>query len=375
MTSATVERPAAPPSPPGERRAPRLYALDGLRLVCALAVAGFHFGNSWRLDGVHGGSYHLPGAAPVLIYGFLGVETFFLISGFVIMMSGWGRTVRQFAVSRAARLYPAFWAGVLLTTLVATLLPISGGLPFSRLPEGGRDVVVNLTMLAEPLNVPLVDTIYWTLWYEIRFYLIVACLIAGGLTDRRVKIFGAGWLVAALVLPAFPGAWLTELVMPGFAPYFIAGMTLFLLRRHRRDGWLWLLLAACWLVSLQRVHLRVLDLRPGFAVAEWPALVMITLVYGMLLAIALGAADRLRWRWLVTAGALTYPFYVIHQRAGYSLIRTLQARTGWDAGVVIALVVGALLATAWLIHRLVERPLAPRLTRFLSARHFSRIGG
>ena len=30
-------------------------------------------------------------------------------------MSGWGRTVREFAASRAARLYPAFWACVLIT--------------------------------------------------------------------------------------------------------------------------------------------------------------------------------------------------------------------------------------------------------------------
>src|ERR1044071_4341128 len=93
----------------------RLSALDGLRLLCALAVAGYHFGDSWRLDGVHPPAHFLPDAAPVLIYGFLGVEVFFMISGFVVLMSGWGRTVREFAASRAARLYPAFWVCVLVT--------------------------------------------------------------------------------------------------------------------------------------------------------------------------------------------------------------------------------------------------------------------
>jgi len=55
MTPGTLDRPAAPPGS-GNRprqRAPRLSALDGLRLLCALAVAGYHFGDSWRLDGVH----------------------------------------------------------------------------------------------------------------------------------------------------------------------------------------------------------------------------------------------------------------------------------------------------------------------------------
>src|SRR5690349_2750757 len=160
---ASAVRPAA------VRRPPRLAALDGLRLLCALAVAGYHFGDSWRLDGVHPPAYFLPDAAPVLIYGFLGVEVFFLISGFVILMSGWGRTVREFAASRAARLHPAFWVCVLVTAVVSTALPISGGLPFPPLPAG-PDVLFNLTMLAEPLNRPLVDSVYWTLWIEFRFY-------------------------------------------------------------------------------------------------------------------------------------------------------------------------------------------------------------
>ena len=366
MTTSTLDRPAVPPRR-GSRPAPRLFVLDGLRLVCALAVAGYHFGNSWRLDGVHRPAYFLPDAAPVLIYGFLGVEVFFLISGFVILMSSWGRTVREFAASRAARLYPALWAGVLITTVVTAAVPISGGLPFPRLPDTA-DTLVNLTMLAEPLNTPLVDTVYWTLWTELRFYLIIACVLAAGLTDRRVKVLGTAWLAAVLLMPAFPGAVLNEVVMADFAPYFIAGMTMFLLRRNRSDVWLWVQLAACWLVSLQHVRVRALDLKPGYAVAVWPAPVLLTLAYGVLLAIALGATDRVNWRWLATAGALTYPFYLLHQRVGYSLIRTVHAATGLPAPVLIGATVLVLLGVAGLVHRLVEVPLSPAVRRFVRGR-------
>jgi peptidoglycan/LPS O-acetylase OafA/YrhL len=367
MTTGTLDRPAARPGDRLRPRTSRLFVLDGLRLVCALAVAGYHFGDSWRLDGVRPPAYFLPDAAPVLIYGFLGVEVFFLISGFVILMSSWGRTVREFAASRAARLYPALWAGVVITSVVAAALPVSGGLPFTRLPDTG-DLLVNLTMLAEPLNTPLVDTVYWTLWAELRFYLIVACVLAAGLTDRRIRLLGTVWLTAALIMPAFPGAALEQVVMAGYAPYFIAGMTMFLLRRDRRDARSWLLLAACWLVSLHHVHGRALDLRPGFEVAGWPAPVLLTLAYAVLLAIALGVTDRITWGWLRTAGLLTYPFYLLHQRAGYSMIRTVHAGTGLPAPILIAGAVLVLLVVAGLVHRFVERPLAPVVRAFVLGR-------
>jgi peptidoglycan/LPS O-acetylase OafA/YrhL len=92
-----------------------------------------------------------------------------------------------------------------------------------------------------------------------------------------------------------------------------------------------------------------------------PALVLLTIAYAVLLAIALGLTDRLNRRWLGTAGALTYPFYLLHQRVGYCLIRTTYQHTALPAAVVIAGVVVVLLVLAGLVHRLVERPLAPVL--------------
>jgi len=86
----------------------RLAALDGLRLVAALAVAGYHYTVAWRIDGTHLPQYFLPHAVHVTVYGFLGVELFFLISGFVICMSAWGRPLGAYFTSRVSRLYPAY---------------------------------------------------------------------------------------------------------------------------------------------------------------------------------------------------------------------------------------------------------------------------
>ncbi|MDP9799443.1 peptidoglycan/LPS O-acetylase OafA/YrhL [Catenuloplanes nepalensis] len=342
----------------------RLYALDGLRLLCALAVAAYHLGLAWSLDGVRPAVHLLPhGSGPLLIYGFLGVEVFFMISGFVICMSGWGQNLRGFVASRAGRLYPAFWACVLITATVMVLFPVTTGVP---LPHGltGSDVAVNLTMLAGPLSVPYVDTVYWTLWNELRFYAIFAVLVLAGVTRGRVLTLCAVWLAASVVVP--PGVPLAELVMPRFAPYFVAGMTLYLIRRSGPSLPVWLLLAATWLVSLVRVRERVLFANPGFPVPVWPGLLIITLAFGVLLAIALGATDRWSWRALAVAGAVSYPFYLLHPRVGFTMIRYAYERTGLPAPVLVVAAIVLLLAVAWLVHRLVERPATPALRRLIA---------
>ena len=111
--------PSPEPEPPARfpatARAPRLRVLDGLRLVAALSVMAYHYtartSNAW--DGDVRAVW--PGVGRLTQYGYLRVNLFFLISGFVILMTAWGRTVETFAVSRVTRLFPAYWVGVALT--------------------------------------------------------------------------------------------------------------------------------------------------------------------------------------------------------------------------------------------------------------------
>ncbi|MFC7533514.1 acyltransferase family protein [Actinoplanes sp. GCM10030250] len=352
-------------------RTTRLHALDGLRLACALAVAGYHFSASWRLDGVNPPEHFMPVGSHVLIYGFLGVELFFLISGFVIGMSAWGRTPRQFTAARVARLYPAFWVCVLITAAVVTLVPVSTGVPVTGAP-GLTQIAANLTMLAEPAGMPLVDTVYWTLWVELRFYLLFALLVMWGPTYRRVAGFATGWLFAAAAEPLLP-LWTHPILMPKYAPYFVIGVALCLMRRHGPTPWLWALVVGGWMLALPRVSARVADLHPGFAVPATPALVIVTLAVVALTAIALGRTDHWNVGWLATAGALTYPFYLLHQRIGYALIRTAYDYTGLPAWVLLPAAIAVLLGAAWLVHRLVERPLAPLLKSLVLGRVTSKV--
>jgi peptidoglycan/LPS O-acetylase OafA/YrhL len=345
------------PPAPAAQRPPRLAVLDGLRLIAALAVASYHLTASWRIDGYSPPQHFLPTASHFAIYGFLGVELFFLISGFVIGMSSWNRSLGDFFTSRVSRLYPAYWACVLITAAVGIYFPISGGIPIKEVPEL-RDIAVNLTMLQEPLGVSPVDSVYWTLFIELRFYILFAALAAFGLTYSRVVAFCMVWMTAAVLAPALGNQTLSTLIVPDYAPYFIAGIAAFLIHRFGRSPLLFGIIGFAWLLSVKRSFDRVADLNPGFDVPVRPGIAVVTAMFAAILVVALGWTDRIRWRWLTTAGALTYPFYLLHQRIGYTIIRRAYNATALPVWFLEVATFAVLLGLAWLVYRLVEKPMA-----------------
>ncbi|MFI5495930.1 acyltransferase family protein [Actinoplanes sp. NPDC051859] len=338
----------------------RLAALDALRLFAALAVGLFHLTAIWALDGHRPASDLLPELSRYAVYGILGVQLFFMISGFVICMSGWGRSLGEFFASRAARLYPTYWACVVVSAIVIVLLPVSGIMPFAP-PVTLGGVAINLTMLQEPLGAPSVDPVYWTLWVELRFYLLFAAfVVVPGTTYRRTVIFCVTWLTAATITPAVNSPLFSLVTLGAAAPYFVAGVTMFLMRRYGSSPLLWAIIAFSWLINMYHLSLGPV-VQPGWEVAIWPALLIVTLAYGVLLLIALGYTDWLTWRWLTVAGALTFPFYLLHRRVGYVLVQYGYLHSGLPAVVVVFGAIAVLLGVSWLVYRLVEVPFSPRL--------------
>src|ERR1700750_2863052 len=112
--------------------------LDPLRFAAALGAAVLHLTFwSWAgsSPGVAPGFEHcvsaglqFQSAAPFTWFGWVGVEIFFVISGFVIANSAAKSSPSEFLRGRALRLYPAVWVCATLTFLVLLLFASGSGL-------------------------------------------------------------------------------------------------------------------------------------------------------------------------------------------------------------------------------------------------------
>ncbi|MGY4985779.1 acyltransferase family protein [Streptomyces nigrescens] len=364
--------PAPQPAIRGRSRAgaSRLRALDGLRLLAALMVAAYHYGGrDGEIAQAWGGSpaEQFPTAAPLFAYGCLGVQIFFVISGFVICLSGWGRTLRAFIASRVSRLFPAYWVAILLVTAVFALPWVA----YKALSPS--DVLTNLTMLQQPLGVDRVLGVCWTLWAEMRFYALFAlCVVLPGATRGRVVLFCAGWTLAAALAQAAHEPLLDTILMPEYAPYFIGGIGLYLLHRYgARDPIAWAIVLVSWLIGQHYAIARLWHApsADGFSYRSSAGIIaVVTLGFALVAAVALGKLRWANWRWLTVAGALTYPFYLVHEHLGWVVVRALHHGVGLPSYATLLLTVGLMLLLAWVLHRFIERPLTPVLKRSIDPR-------
>ena len=303
-----------------------------------------------------------PELGRAVVYAALGPELFFLISGFVILMTAWGKDVPHVLASRVARLYPSYWVAVVATSvLLLWIWPDGKDITVSQ-------AVVNLSMVQALFEVPNVDGVYWTLWAELRFYLLVLVLVAVGITRRRILAFCALWPLAAAGVAMAGMEYPAMFLISGYAPLFAGGMLLYVIYRDGH-GWLpWTLLAgnvalACRDVVPAQVAsiTRNTTVEPSAAVLT----VVLLLCFAAVAAVSLTPLCRVPWAWLAKVGALTYPLYLLHEHWGWWLIDQLYPHLGRWPTLLLTCTVAVLAAAA--LHHGVEKHVGPRLRRALES--------
>ncbi len=201
---APARTPTASSAPKGEIR-----ALTGLRGIAALYVVFFHANGQYRMPDL---------IRPFIRHGYMAVDLFFILSGFVMAMTYAGlfengfsfKSFKQFLLLRLARIYPLFALMTVLTAiLIATVL--SKTYSFNHL---GTALLFNFTLTHVWGFANSVVPPSWSISTEWAAYLLFPVGVFVGLRlPRRWSVLGLAVSFAVLAIIAYGPTWIAQTEM------------------------------------------------------------------------------------------------------------------------------------------------------------------
>jgi peptidoglycan/LPS O-acetylase OafA/YrhL len=306
----------------------RIGIINALRAFAALAVAWGHF--------VAGQGKYL---GPTGKYGYLGVDIFFVISGFVIPWSLYRsryvlRDYPRFLLKRNVRLYPPYLASIAVTILATNFVLV----PLFHVPRmmvTGRDLLLHFGYLNDLAHVPWINVVYWTLAVEFQWYLLIGLVLPLLASGRRWVRFV---VTSAMMLAYFTIYW--DRLVFHYLPVFLIGVFVFQYRTEIISAREMLGLIAVMVLSMSRLS--------GWLVP------MVAVPTGLLIAFS-----ALQSRAMDRVGDVSYSLYLLHLPIGVSVIGLLAhwlPYSSWYLGVLDVIGVAASMWAAWVMYQLIEKP-------------------
>lgn len=326
----------------------RLELLDYGRFFASLTVVAFHYTFNGIANGKIDSISHIPSVIEITKYGYLGVELFFMISGYVIFFSAKNRSAAMFAESRAIRLYPAYWFAILFTSFFSLQW---GGSIMSVYPN---QIIANFSLMQSFVGIGHIDGVYWTLVYEVTFYFAVFTLLFFGFQKHLNSIF-IYWPVLFCFSIMF--GFQSKPYLGGYYYYFSAGALFALLadKFDRRALFsLMVVYVLCVYFSVSKVD-RLINTKG----VEYSALVIGVIVTSFFVLLAYQNSKKgqlLSIPMSRLAGSLTYPIYLIHAHFGYMFIS--QFATEDNKFSIYLLTLFIVIIVSMFIHFIIEKKLA-----------------
>ncbi len=345
---------------------PEILPLTGIRGIAALWVVFCHYYEEWEK-----GIPLLAAFYPVVGCGFLGVDLFFLLSGFILGyvyeagQTGW--TLRRHGIflrARLARIYPNHLVTLLILVLIVLGAGISGhSLKASHYPWENLPAQFFLVQAWPWTHGPYWNYPAWSVSAEWFAYLIIfplGCRVLKHKGSVATNVLAVGLLMSAwiglfhcLPLVPYPALWHVSLE-------FMAGMFLYALWKQKPTG---LAFLQCWGDGVLLAILGVLYFWPR----EFPGKLAVTVLLFPLLLLGL-SGDRGGYFWKLLArpamnylGRISYAVYLVHavlqklfKGMTFDFTRAEAGSVGAALWVIFQL--GSILASAALLYHFVEVP-------------------
>lgn len=347
-----------------------IYGLDLIRFLAALMVSAYHLGfRAWAtpndsLYGRLGMASDLPSGWEYSWFGWIGVQVFFVLSGFVIAYTAEGATPFEFVKSRVGRLVPAMWIGATLSAIILIY--------WNQTDNLGWLYAKSLVLF--PIG-PWLCGVYWTLGVEIAFYGLIFLLLCVDKFNRlQALTISIGllsmmfWLLieSGIIKDGHPR--INQLLLLTHGCYFALG-TMFWLMYRRGVNWGRLMVCLLCIVTAfpQIAATNAVEILSSYAhpasvvtpYAIWLGMVFLmglSIIYSVPLASSLAlVAPGIR-----QLGLATYPLYLVHYHVGGEAM-ILAHRAGW--ALDLSLAIG--LITAVVVSLLIAVLLEPGLRRGL----------
>lgn len=300
----------------------------------------------------------------VFKYGYLGVDVFFIISGFVIFLSIQKFLIFQFIKSRISRLYPAFWVSVFITFFFSFFW---GG---NRYNVNLLQLLSNLTMLNGFFGVKHIDGVYWTLLVEMKFYFFVLIYLIFSKYNNKFKntdYFIFTWLLVSFlyfVLTLFSLEdtillkALKHLFVLKYSHYFIAGSIFYSIYKKGFSFKYGLSLIITFLLALPWAYDKMIIFEKKFLM-DFSFEVIVSFLFLTFLFfyfLVRGKLNFLNSKSFMKIGCLTYPLYLLHQNIGFIIFNNFE---GYLNKYILLLLTIIFIGTlSFLINKIVEDKLS-----------------
>lgn len=325
----------------------RIELLDSLRFL-AIIVVMFHHYFSSKSD--------IPGIYPyglkftyLFKHGNVGVQLFFMISGFVIFMTiERCKTLKEFFIRRLIRLWPLIFLCSIVTFIGMRLLDPNPDFPTLR-----RDLLAFLPTwtFIDPFlwsnvfgtRVGYVDNVYWSLLVEVKFYIVFGTLY---FMNKKNIIFN--WLVFTGLITFI---YLIDKIYPNNVSHFFvsldkamrfgrelvfftAGIVAFMLFKKRSIS------------TPLSISLIILGILQSYIFLSTVRLFMFFIFIMVFLLFIYKPAylSFLNFRLFTLIGVTSYPLYLLHNFLGTITINKISYSIGIEGiySVIVALIVIAL---------------------------------